>query len=492
MSVVYNFPVQCLRGDQRVLTVDGWRSIAALVPQLDTLIQPSGKRTGSFRLRSTGLRQTYAVQTQGRRIISTIEHRFLGYRRDGEVAWRKVRQLKPGDYVAIDTTPARRGHDPRGVTPKIAEVLGALLGDGNCTGRGFTITCAEKKYATFLRDCLVEAWPDVGVTVRRINKKRVDSKQLWCVSAESRLATTRLENIGICRTTAKHKALPAWAETATQETRCALLRGLFDTDSVVTGETVTFTSTSEQLAVGAQRLLLSIGIDVRLYRLKRGVFRLIVRPAHVDAFQERVGFRYAIKRRRLKQRRQKNPITALPPDLVQHVAETLRGRLPRRGKSWNTLDHARLHRACQGSASREQLHAILAAARPYAKVDDLERALVMDFECVVSITPVGRAQTFDLEIFGNDHGYVAEGLITHNSTAADIVDLGILAMVPELPFDAHLILQGHDSVVIDCRAADAEHVAGIVTRTLSQTFTVEDVTMDFPANADINTTWAKL
>lgn len=98
----------------------------------------------------------------------------------------------------------------------------------------------------------------------------------------------------------------------------------------------------------------------------------------------------------------------------------------------------------------------------------------------------GRRRAFPL---GNAEEAVVKNFPVQG-TGADIVDLGILALVPQLPDDAHLIIQGHDAVVLDVHEDDAEDVAAITTAALSQTFTVNDVTMDFPANAAIGDTWA--
>lgn len=100
----------------------------------------------------------------------------------------------------------------------------------------------------------------------------------------------------------------------------------------------------------------------------------------------------------------------------------------------------------------------------------------------------GRRRAFPL---GNAEESVVKNFPVQG-TGADIVDLGILALVPKLPDDAHLIVQGHDSVVLDVREEDADAVARITTAALSQSFTINGVTMDFPANATTGDTWAEL
>ena len=49
---------------------------------------------------------------------------------------------------------------------------------------------------------------------------------------------------------------------------------------------------------------------------------------------------------------------------------------------------------------------------------------------IVSIEPVGDQQTLDIELFGEKHGYIAEGIFTHN-TAQDIIKIGMIRVYEE-------------------------------------------------------------
>jgi uracil-DNA glycosylase family 4 len=494
---VYNFPVQCLRGDQRVLTTNGWKPIEQLVPGVDTLMQPSGRTTTAFKLRSTGTRDIYEVQTKGRRIYCTKEHRFLTYVRGGKVAWMKTRYLEQGRHLAVDFTPAQGGYDPPNVNPAIAEALGALVGDGNYTRRGFVITCTTKRYANHIKRLVETSWPDMVCRVRSIKKQAAKHKQLWSVSSEGQLASARLKVLGLQPATAKAKSLPTWVETATLPTRVALLKGLFDSDGGHTGVDVSFTTTSWELARTTQRLLLSVGIDARHYTLKRS-HRIIIRPTSRPLFDQLIGFTYSEKRQRLQSRQHKNPIDRLPSDLVQHVARLLKKRLPKRDKGWTKLEHARLTRALQGSASQQQMEKIFSACHRCAEIDDIEQiytdGLKFFWEEIVSVRRVGRAQTFELEI-EDDHGYVAEGFVTHNSTASDVMATGMLRIVPRLQqkyINAFPILQIHDAMVFECDEDDGERLKEDVRECFEQEHTFGGVTIPFPVDPAVGKSWAQV
>jgi len=98
----------------------------------------------------------------------------------------------------------------------------------------------------------------------------------------------------------------------------------------------------------------------------------------------------------------------------------------------------------------------------------------------------GRRRAFPL---GN-----AEATAVYNfgvqSAAADIMGFGLSQLVAALPQGADVILQIHDAVVVECDEGQADEVAAIVKTTLSQSHTVDGVTIEFPVDAKIGASWA--
>lgn len=101
---------------------------------------------------------------------------------------------------------------------------------------------------------------------------------------------------------------------------------------------------------------------------------------------------------------------------------------------------------------------------------------------------LGRRRTFPL---GN-----AELTVVYNfpvqATGADIIDLGILALEPQLPHDAHIIIHGHDALVVDCAEHDAPRVATTMTEALSMEIEHNGTRMFYPANAAIGDCWTEV
>ena len=151
----------------------------------------------------------------------------------------------------------------------------------------------------------------------------------------------------------------------------------------------------------------------------------------------------------------------------------------------------------KGSASVEQCSRVFDKASEYgAEVDDLRRATTeWRFECVVAVEQqLVAVPTYGIEIFDDDHGYVAEGLVTHNSSGADVMDIGLMRVMPYLKKyrDCWPILQIHDAAVFECYEEDAEALKIDVIEAFTQEHTNPEngVTISFPIEPDIGDDWA--
>jgi hypothetical protein len=72
-----------------------------------------------------------------------------------------------------------------------------------------------------------------------------------------------------------------------------------------------------------------------------------------------------------------------------------------------------------------------------------------------------------------EHSYVAEGFISHNSGGSALVHLATFRMLDAIPFEkwgrgTGLIHQGHDSLVVECPAAEGERVAKLLEECMKE------------------------
>jgi DNA polymerase I-like protein with 3'-5' exonuclease and polymerase domains len=78
------------------------------------------------------------------------------------------------------------------------------------------------------------------------------------------------------------------------------------------------------------------------------------------------------------------------------------------------------------------------------------------------------------------------------STGADIINLGLMDIMPRLPEDTFPILQIHDAVVFECAEDDAELVKQLVITSFTRDVTYEGVTVHFPVDARAGKSWAEV
>lgn len=78
------------------------------------------------------------------------------------------------------------------------------------------------------------------------------------------------------------------------------------------------------------------------------------------------------------------------------------------------------------------------------------------------------------------------------STAADLMNRGLMRTMQALPETAFPILQIHDAAIFECDEGDAEDVRDIVRDCFTQEVTYEGVTVAFPIDVKIGNSWAEV
>jgi DNA polymerase I-like protein with 3'-5' exonuclease and polymerase domains len=78
------------------------------------------------------------------------------------------------------------------------------------------------------------------------------------------------------------------------------------------------------------------------------------------------------------------------------------------------------------------------------------------------------------------------------STGADIINLGLMDVMPRLPLTTFPILQIHDAVVFECDEDDQELVKQLVITSFTRDVTYEGITVHFPVDARAGKSWAEV
>ncbi|HEY1841893.1 MAG TPA: replicative DNA helicase [Mycobacterium sp.] len=396
-----------------------------------TNVFPSGRKE-VFRLRLAS----------GREVEATGNHPFMTL--DG---WMPLEQLTVGDRLAV----------PRSVpapvdTQRMAEseviLLAHMIGDGSCVKRQ-PIRYASVDEANLAAVTVSAAY--FGVTAVRDDyaAARVTTLRL---PAPYRLTHGRrnpiaawLDELGLFGLRSYEKFVPQAVFALPNDQVALFLRHLWATDGSVRwdkkfgGARIYYASTSRRLADDVQQLLLRVGVNSRITRMRKAAYRdcwhlWIDRAENQVAFLTKVGVHGARSR------------------AAQTVVEELTTRVRRPGADtvpreiWNRVERALSSQRMstrefamaasirlEGSTTwthapgRRRLHRV-AALLQGRTLHDLATSDVF-WDKVVEITRIGEHDVYDGTVPGTNN-FVAQGISAHNSLEQD-ADMVILLNRPD-------------------------------------------------------------
>lgn len=275
---------KCVRGDTLIPTDRGIVRIDSLGDLNGGEYQPLSVKVAQERgdVRRTkffykgGKKPTKAILTKsGYFIEGTDNHRIKVLTPSCEVVWKYLGDLEVGDIACINRSSQLWAKDyfdirpylpetartvdvmPQFLDEKWGELLGILAGDGNWTNdRSLKITIGN---AEFLHYCVDVFRSLLGkLTYVRDIRKDKDVGDLYFHNKPLREI---LDKIGWSRdVTAYTKRVPFSIMRSPKSVVAAFLRGLFETDGCASGSSVTFSTSSKDMAYDVQALLLNFGI----------------------------------------------------------------------------------------------------------------------------------------------------------------------------------------------------------------------------------------
>jgi DNA polymerase-3 subunit alpha len=404
-----------------------------------------------------GRRPTFELRTAlGRRIVATDNHPLRTLE-----GWIPLSDLAPGDRIA---TPRRLDSASTAPWPEHELiVLGGLLSEGNTchpaslyyynndaeliadfTRAASCFPDTVARVATRANGCL-----EVCLSTGRDTRFRKGQRPWNAIDGNTALALDELparsgafrwaQQLDLLNRRADQKRVPAAAFALAGENIALLLGRMWSGDGFFMGpsNTVPFYATSsEGLARDVQDLLLRLGIVANIHakRFKyRGGFRpgyavYLIGEDSVQQFVERVA-PYCVGRdmpiRALKSRLASLPGDASSKDTVPAGvrARVDAGRVEA-GLTWRELQarsgvSAREFYGRGSPGKRGFRRRTIARLAAYLGCDDLRAIATSDvyWDTVVEIVPRGVEDVYDLEV-EDEHNFVADGLIVHNSHAA--------------------------------------------------------------------------
>ncbi|HWP61931.1 MAG TPA: LAGLIDADG family homing endonuclease [Candidatus Binatia bacterium] len=269
----------CVTGDTLVATDRGWRTIESLVGETVDVIGLDGRAHRVTRVFPTGRKPVFELKTRlGYRVKITADHKVRTER--GDVP---VKDLRPDDVILLE----RPGFGRTSLAPNLAEAIGLAVGDGCLSwsapnGRPqpmIAITMAAEEAPILAR--VAEEINAQKRLLRAVGAPgRGDAVHVTVAASGSRLAfasrpvVERFMEYAVLDEGAELKRFKPAVYDLDRPSLAALLRGLFTADGTVgrnprKGAYVGLDSTSLELLVQVQRLLLAFGIKARIYENRR-------------------------------------------------------------------------------------------------------------------------------------------------------------------------------------------------------------------------------
>jgi replicative DNA helicase len=385
-----------------------------------------------------GRRNVFSVRlASGRRLRATRDHRILGV-----TGWRRVRELRPGDHVAV----AGRVPEPKNalVWPaELAALLGHLVGEAASCRDSTRLRLSRGRAANFETAARV-AQEKFGATV--CTEVREDGETLAYLGG--RRLEAWLDEIGYSGTVASDgecRRVPEAVYRLRSAEVATFLRHLCASCGVVAlserregTPTVQISVPSEELALDIAALLLRFGIVALIRRVEKsgrlGEFRVIVHGVsalrqyveHVGAFGHQTRALERVHELVVVQRKSEEE-ELLPAGLLASGEVVLRAR--------GLAPPVRARADMPGSRVAELASVALLSRRmlrTYAERfnDDLLRtwcASDIYWDRVVAIEPAGNEWVYDLTVPG-PASWLADGIVSHNSGAIE-QDADLIAFI---------------------------------------------------------------
>jgi len=473
-----NGPIQgCLHPDSRIPTSLGLLSVKELWDRQEAgnggFRVWTGRTWQAGRARFSGEKQLCQTTLEsGRHLRTSPDHLFRTWAAQGGqhsecFEWLRQEDLTPNTWVATNRCSieypepsymwqtARTPQDGHlfssGMTPHntkrfslqgnsevLWEFLGLIYGDGSIHTNDFVLHVGPNLALGFdpetwthtYADKLNSALPSLEATVGKKERPPDETHRqpLWQIRVYNKgFRDFCRQVLGVEDQNTYTKRFPRTLWSESQQNRAAFLRGYFSADGSVsaTGDTVSVRSVNQGLLEDAQALLNSIGI-----RASWTASCLRVTVLDRIAFRAKVGFLIQYKNDRLAQVREDgyclNHWHLLPPDIIRWVGQTvyassIYAALPRAQKS-------AVLRLVVGSGSRPQCLRYLDQVPTLEVPSLLREVLEYDYERVTGTEDMGKTVTmYDIEIFDEDHAFVCDGAVVHNS-GGDMIKLA-MAMI---------------------------------------------------------------
>ncbi len=383
-----------------------------------------GNPVAADRLFHSGEHRTYTVRTaEGYEVTGTANHPLLCLVDVGgapTLLWKLIEEIRADDYVVLQRTPPVE-FGPADLRPTMeALLLGAFISEGYVSESEAGFANLDRDYFTMVAGAYDAVVGGKRCIYHTTNPSGSRMRVLHVQNNLTALKQSRLWEMVGCRSADKY--VPEWLWQSPASVKRAFLQALFEGDgscSLLPRNTIqiSYSTRSERLAVDVQRMLLEFGVVSRRYRLAVGEYKVVVtNRAQAERFATQVGFGGA------KQTKLTEVLAAMPAcggmdsDHVPGLATFIRKHA---GGSWADRDWLNRHNVDRVERWRTRGAEILAHI-----ADPDVRAIATElsdgrfyYARVASVTDSGVQPVFSLRVDTEDHAFVANGFVSHNTEA---------------------------------------------------------------------------
>ncbi len=444
-----NMSGKCVTADTLIFTDRGLMPIIDLMPpdagenEFTPIHQPvygSGGPQLATHFFKGGIAETITIKTRlGYTLTGTVDHRIWVRFADGQENWRRLGDMQLEDVVAIGqqidmwgtetavSTPnaialknVKRYPLPSQLTPDLAYIMGLLIGDGTMTYKNaINLSTGDAFIAQTFAEIIQRLFNYPVQTKTNGKDFIITSQQIRVFFAELGLGYHR----------AHEKTVPLSILRAPKEIVRAFLQGLFDADGFVENRygNVRFSTSSPRMAREVQLLLLNFGLIASLREKKtnrRPNYRISINGADAINFHKLIGFRLPRKAERRELASDlRHPNIGGIPHLTAALKQTQAHIVATPDKTATLKSNKRINSIFYTyfpngrNISYDKLDELLDYCKqnnvPFPELESVAQTRYF-YDYVESIH-TGENEVFDLSVT-HDHAYIANGLVSHNST----------------------------------------------------------------------------
>lgn len=459
VTEISNFPIQCLKGDTRVLTSTGFKKINTLG---NTCFVSTGSGMEFARRLDKNAEQVWRTTlSNGQQLETNADHYLMTLDR----GWCAVGDMNIGQLVAQPLVEPVEFDVTRPVDDELFYWLGYYIGNGSWTenNRSSIAFCFGTRIRRFDHEEYAKRFVcwlrKIGISHQKPQKR----PNMTVVVMENDSARGLFGSWGLLQGHGAHeKRVPEPVWSARLSERKAFILGLLDADGTLSNDPPALHMCNRELLLEVQLLLRTVGASGRLYGPykadKNGhtSWRLAMPGTLLSSalgYGSNVRLRYSND-------------TVLDPRNVEEFLSTF-PRNPFGKTSYGTL----WHRLCnKQSKLRVNPHTLKHMCQSLGFKPELP---IYGYQEVTKVETLDEyAPMHTLMVQHDLHRYDSAGIISKNSTGADIVNERMLAFDPlrlEIDPTSILLVQGHDALYYEVEESKAPEFAAAMTKTLTCT-----------------------